>query len=55
LDPDGIQSVAGLIRGLAGTRTVMVVTHTERIRLAADRTVVVDGGLAANAPVFLSP
>ena len=48
LDPDGIQSVAQLMRDLADRRTVVVVTHSREVAQLADRIWVVEGGVAAS-------
>lgn len=45
LDPEGIQSVARLLRELADRRTVVAITHSREVAQLADRTWVVEGGV----------
>jgi ATP-binding cassette subfamily B protein len=46
LDPIGVRTIAGTIRELAGTRTIIVVTHSHEIADLADQVWLVQGGEA---------
>lgn len=46
LDPDGVQSVTELVRQLAGSRTIVVITHSREMADVADHQWTVEAGLA---------